>query len=172
MSREPLSAAKFESSATTTVEMTEIDGMEQDAILQFTDVGKFGKPSKDKQARTCYGDLYVIVNALRDYANLLESVVDEWNLTGFHDDDRSVVLVCNDEGKVMNLPANRGLRDKNGQICDIICGTFFICSAPGDSDHFTSLAPEQIKRYEKRFYTPEMFWGMNGRIVCLPMEVD
>ena len=88
------------------------------------------------------------------------------------DDDNSAVLVCNDEGKLMNLPANRGLRDKDGQIYDIVCGTFFLCGAPADSDHFTSLTQEQIKRYRERFYTPEMFWGMNGRIVCLPLEVD
>ena len=77
-----------------------------------------------------------------------------------------------DEGKLMNLPANRGLRDENGRIYDIVCGTFFVCGAPGDSDHFTSLSPEQIKQYQKLFYTPEMFWGMDGRIVCLPLEVD
>ena len=84
----------------------------------------------------------------------------------------SVVLVCNDEGKFMDLPANRGLRDKNGQIYDIVCGTFFLCGAPPDSDHFISLTPEQIKRYQERFYTPEMFWGMDGHIVCLPLEVN
>ena len=87
-------------------------------------------------------------------------------------DDDSVVLVCNDEGKLMNLPLNRGLRDEDGQIYDIVCGTFFLCGAPADSDHFTSLTPEQIERYEERFHTPEMFWGMDGRIVCLPLEVD
>lgn len=86
--------------------------------------------------------------------------------------DDSVALVCNDEGKLMNLPANRGLRDRDGQICDIVCGTFFLCGAPADCDHFTSLTPEQIERYRKRFYTPEMFWGMDGQIVCLPLEVD
>lgn len=86
--------------------------------------------------------------------------------------DGSVALVCNDEGKLMNLPANRALRDENGQIYDIVCGTFFLCGAPVDSDHFTSLTPEQIERYQKRFYTPEMFWGMDGHIVCLPLEVN
>ena len=86
--------------------------------------------------------------------------------------DDSVALVCNDEGKVMNLPLNRGLRDKNGQIYDSVSGTFFLCGAPADSDHFTSLTPEQIEQYRKRFHTPEMFWGMDGHIVCLPLEVD
>lgn len=85
--------------------------------------------------------------------------------------DDAVALVCNDEGKLMNLPANRGLRNETGQIYDIIVGTFFLCGAPAGSDHFTSLTPEQIERYRKRFYTPEMFWGMDGHIVCIPMEV-
>lgn len=87
-------------------------------------------------------------------------------------EDSDVALVCNDECKLMNLPANRGLRDKNGQIYDIIFGTFFLCGTPADSDHFTSLTPEQEKRYQEWFHTPEMFWGMDGRIVCLPLEVD
>ena len=86
--------------------------------------------------------------------------------------DEPLALVCNDEGKLMNLPANRGLRDRNGQIYDIVCGTFFLCGAPADSDHFTSLTPEQIEKYRERFYTPEMFWGVDGHIVCLPLEVD
>ena len=86
--------------------------------------------------------------------------------------EEPVALVCNDEGKLMDLPANRGLRDENGQIYDIVFGTFFLCGAPADSDHFTSLTPEQIEQYRNMFYTPEMFWGMDGRIVCLPLEVD
>lgn len=86
--------------------------------------------------------------------------------------EEPVALVCNDEGKLMDLPANRGLRDKNGRIYDIVFGTFFLCGAPADSDHFASLTPEQIEWYEERFHTPEMFWDMDGRIVCLPLEVD
>lgn len=86
--------------------------------------------------------------------------------------DDSVALICNDEGKLMNLPANRGLRDEDGQMYDIVFGTFFLCGAPADSDHFTSLTQEQIEQYRKMFYIPEMFWGMDGRIVCIPMEAD
>ncbi len=86
--------------------------------------------------------------------------------------DDPVALVCNDEGKLMNLPANRALRDEASGMYDIVCGTFFLCGAPPESDHFIGLTPEQIERYEKMFHTPEMFWGLNGRIVCIPMEVD
>ena len=86
--------------------------------------------------------------------------------------DDPIALVCNDEGKLMNLPMNRSLRDKNGQIYDVVFGTFILCGASADSDHFTSLTPEQIGQYQKRFYTPEMFWGMDGHIICLPLDVD
>ena len=86
--------------------------------------------------------------------------------------DDSVALICNDEGKLMNLTANRGLRDKNRQIYDIVFGTFFLCGAHADSDSFASLTSAQIERYQKQFYTPEMFWGMDGHIICLPLEVD
>ena len=101
----------------------------------------------------------------------MQEVVGGW-IQALYPFDEPVALVCNDEGKLLNLLANRGLRDKNGQIYDIVVGTFFLCGAPADSDHFVSLTPEQIERYQKRFHTPEMFWGMDGRIVCLPMEVD
>lgn len=75
---------KYEEPTTETVEMTEIDGIEQGAILQFIDVGRAGRSSEVREVQTCYGDLYVIVNALRDYANLLEGAIQEWGLRGFH----------------------------------------------------------------------------------------
>ncbi|MEY8318745.1 DUF3846 domain-containing protein [Oscillospiraceae bacterium 50-58] len=110
------------------------------------------------------------VKEIDDSLSVMQEIVGGY-IQVVHLDD-SVVLVCNDEGKLLDFPANRGLRDKDGQMYDIVFGTFFLCSAPPDSDHFTSLTPEQIQRYRERFYTPEMFWGMDGRIVCLPLEVD
>lgn len=81
--------------------------------------------------------------------------------------DDEVALLCNDDGWALGLIANRGLKDDNEEICDIICGTFFPCGAPADSDHFTSVTPDQIERFEKQFHYPEMFVGMDGHIVCL-----
>ena len=60
-------------------------------------------------------------------------------------DNTEIALICNDEGKLMNLPPNRILYDRNGKIYDIIAGTFFICSAPSNSENFESLTEEQIK---------------------------
>lgn len=83
--------------------------------------------------------------------------------------EEPVALICNDEGKLLGLPGNRALRNEDGTPYDILCGTFFLCGAPPDCDHFTGLSEEQIAAYEKRFAVPEMFLRVNGQIVVLPM---
>ena len=39
---------------------------------------------------------------------------------------------------------------------DIICGPFFLCGAPLDSEEFTSLSPEQLEHYAARFQSIEL----------------
>ena len=73
--------------------------------------------------------------------------------------DPEIALVCNDEGKLMGLPLNRPLTDCNGDIYDIIAGTFFLCAAPADSDSFESLAEEQIQHYTA-YYKNQMVIGV------------
>lgn len=82
--------------------------------------------------------------------------------------EEPVALICNDEGKLLNLPLNRALRDSNGAIYDIVTGTFFLCAAPADSDRFESLTDEQAQIYLERFATPEQFIMVNGDIFVLP----
>ncbi|WP_195278530.1 DUF3846 domain-containing protein [Clostridium sp. J1101437_171009_A5] len=71
--------------------------------------------------------------------------------------DEPVALICHDEGKLLGLPPNRALRDENGVLYDIVCGTFFLCAAPPDSDSFESLNEEQLERYAARFRPLELF---------------
>ena len=82
--------------------------------------------------------------------------------------EEPVALVCNEEGKLLGLPANRALRDESGAVYDIVCGHFFLCGAPPDSDTLGSLTEEQISRYERQFARPELFLNIGGRIICLP----
>ena len=70
-----------------------------------------------------------------------------------------VALVCNDEGKLMGLPLNRLLTDGDCRTYDIIAGTFFLCSAPADSDSFESLTEDQINKYAK-YYKDQMVIGV------------
>ena len=84
--------------------------------------------------------------------------------------EQPVALVANDEGKMLGLPLNRSLRDENGELYDIICGTFFIVGAPVDSGNFQSLTDVQIQYFMELFVTPEVFLVMNGRLLVLPCE--
>ena len=83
---------------------------------------------------------------------------------------RDATLICNDEGKLLDLPLNRALRDEHGEIYDVIAGTFFICGAPADSENFTSLTDEQVAYWLRRFAKPEFFVNVNGQIICIPVE--
>ena len=82
--------------------------------------------------------------------------------------DEPVALICNEEGKLLNLPLNRALRDDEGNVYDIISGTFFLCAAPPDSDRFAGLTDQQVKTYMERFAMPEMFLDMGGDLFVLP----
>ena len=82
--------------------------------------------------------------------------------------DEPVALICNEEGKLLNLPLNRALRDDDGEVYDIISGTFFLCAAPPDSEHFESLTDQQVKTYMERFAMPEMFLNVGGDLFVLP----
>ena len=84
--------------------------------------------------------------------------------------EQPVALVANDEGKMLGLPLNRSLRDENGELYDIICGTFFIVGTPVDSGNFQSLTDVQIQYFMELFVTPEVFLVMNGRLLVLPCE--
>ena len=82
--------------------------------------------------------------------------------------DEPVALICNEEGKLLNLPLNRALRDDEGNVYDIISGTFFVCAAPPDSDRFVGLTDQQVKTYMEQFAMPEMFLDVGGDLFVLP----
>ena len=82
--------------------------------------------------------------------------------------DAPVALICNEEGKLLDLPLNRALRDDAGEVYDIISGTFFLCAAPTDSDHFAGLTDQQVKTYLEQFSMPEMFLDVGGDLFVLP----
>ena len=81
-----------------------------------------------------------------------------------------VGLVCNDEGKLIGLELNRGLRDEDGNLYDIMAGTFLVVGL-GEED-FTSLPPELAQKYAEHFKQPEQFINLNGQIIALPVEPE
>ena len=85
--------------------------------------------------------------------------------------EEPVALACHDEGKLLGLPLNRALyHPETGELCDVIAGTFFLCGAPPEEDHFTSLTDEQITVFSKRFAPVEQFLSIAGQIIVLPLK--
>ena len=77
--------------------------------------------------------------------------------------DEPVALICNEEGKVYDLPYNRAVRDEAGKVQDIIAGPFFVCGL--GEDDFCSLPPELQAKYLDMFKYPEKFLTIGGRMV-------
>lgn len=81
-----------------------------------------------------------------------------------------VAVICNEEGKLRNLPLNRGLRDESGNLYDIISGSFLIIGL--GEDDFESLSAEMMERYERLFYYPESFINLDGKFFCYPRDSE
>ena len=64
----------FEPILSRTIEM---DKLATEVILRFRDI------DGEHEIKTCYGDIYKIVNVFMDYARLLEAVNDEWGLDAY-----------------------------------------------------------------------------------------
>ena len=81
--------------------------------------------------------------------------------------EEPVAILCNEEGKFEGLPLNRALRDDDGEIYDIVAGTFLVVGLT--EDNFGSLTPELMQHFTEYFKTPEQFAKLGDRIVAIPM---
>ena len=131
-----------------------------------------------EQARAVYGELekmtVLVVEPLKEpyvkqiapgYRSMQAEVDGAFQAIYPYDDP--VALVCNDEGKLMGMDLNRGLRDNTGNLYDIVAGTFLVVGL-GEED-FASLSPELIQKYTEQFRTPELFVPRDGKLVVLPV---
>ena len=82
-----------------------------------------------------------------------------------YDDD--VALIVNEEGKIKGMDLNRALRDEEGEIYDIIAGTFLVVGLT--EDDFTDLTDEQVKKYTELFRYPEIFLSIEHKIYAFPV---
>lgn len=97
----------------------------------------------------------------------LQTEVGGW-IEAIYPFEEEVDLICNEEGKLSDLPLNRALRDSDGEIYDIIAGTFLVVGL-GEED-FCSLSDEYIKKFSDRFKTPEKFAEIDGKIIVIRIE--
>lgn len=80
----------------------------------------------------------------------------------------NVGLICNEEGKIIQMPLNRALKDEEGNIYDVVAGPFFIAGLT--EDNFGSLTEEQAEKYLEMFRVPEHFYCIDNKIVAIPVE--
>ncbi len=112
------------------------------------------KPPQRIQLSTELADLQKAVGGLIECINIF---------------DDPVVIIANEEGKLNDLPLNRGIYDSNNELRDIISGTFLLVG-DGDED-FESLTPQLQDKYEKYFEKPEKFYSLAGSIISQKIDV-
>lgn len=81
-----------------------------------------------------------------------------------------VAVVLNDEGKLNGLMPNRGLYNNDGNLYDIIAGTFLVVGLAEES--FCSLGEEMAAKYMEKYKTPEMMVCINGQLGMLPVPEE
>ena len=70
--------------------------------------------------------------------------------------DDPVAIVCNEEGKLDGLEMNRALRDEDGDIYDVLCGTAFLCGLT--AENFGDMPEELTEKYLRLFGQAETFF--------------
>ena len=75
--------------------------------------------------------------------------------------------IWNEEGKLDGLPLNRALRDEDGEIYDVVAGSFLVVGLT--DENFGSLTPDQMKTFEEKFHSPEVFIRMGRGIMAVPL---
>ena len=69
--------------------------------------------------------------------------------------DDKVAIICDEEGKLNKKPLNRAIYSDNGEIYDVIAGTFLIVGLTEDS--FSSLNKKQLEKYKAMFRKLEVW---------------
>lgn len=114
------------------------------------------EPGKEAVEAEIENSLEAMQAAVGGYIEMIRPYADE------------VALICNEEGKLEQLPLNRVLCDEGtGQPLDVIAGPFFICGAPDDSEDFTSLTDVQLQKYRQKFQSPELILPDDEGIIVI-----
>ena len=79
-----------------------------------------------------------------------------------------VGLMMNDEGKLLGMEPNRSLKDEDGNIYDVIAGTFYVVGL--DEEDFGSLSEELIEKYMKKFKQPYLYVQLGMGIMEILIE--
>ena len=82
----------------------------------------------------------IIPNRLQNKKKIVDGLIEY----AYLEEDRAVVIICNEEGKINGSEPNRYIGH------DVLFGTFIIVG-DNDTGEDRSLTDEQIKKYKERF---------------------
>lgn len=79
-------------------------------------------------------------------------------------------ILCNEDGKFLNLPRNRALIDDEGTVYDVVHGKIIVCAIDRESGYFCSLSPAQEHIAMQMFGPAERFVedADKGTILVIP----
>ena len=111
-----------------------------------------------------------VITEIEDSLESMQSVVGGLieETMPFSDD---VALICNEEGKLINLQPNRAFTEDGQKIVDIIFGTFFIAYTPLDSEKFLGMPDDLAEKYEKLLNIPWAYlnWDSNTELPVIKL---
>lgn len=111
----------------------------------------------------CIPYLKRIVSSQEAICNLLKG---EYEV--IYPEEGTAFLVHKDAFEREDLPWNRSIRNFRGASISIIAGTFLVCAV--DDSGLTSLEGSKLAAIRHRFYYPEQFVTLFGKIEILPMR--
>ena len=82
-------------------------------------------------------------------------------------DDDPCCIVCDEEAKLKRSQYNRVLRDEDGDICDVVAGTFLVVGL--GNENFVSLENKYIQKYSELFAVPELFFRDGDKLIVMAM---
>lgn len=144
------------------------DGSREDIPDEYRITGSGSEPERDSTIT-----VLVVEPGKAPYAKEIDSGLESLQhevggyIQAVYPFEEPVAIVCNEEAKLEGLPLNRALRDDDGDIYDIVAGTFMVVGLTDDS--FGSLTPELMQQFTDHFKTPEQFAKLGDRIVAIPM---
>lgn len=109
--------------------------------------------------------------SLQSIDNTLETLqkIVGGNIEALYPYSDEVALICNETGKMENLPLNRAVySEESREMIDIMAGTFIVCGLT--EDNFGGLTPDLSAKYSKLFHMPEVFVRTNDGIIAIPQK--
>ena len=88
-----------------------------------------------------------VIEEIENSLEAMQSIVDGYIevFDPWWEEGDGVVVICNEEGKLMDLAPNIVIRNESGDIMDVISGTIILTQESGEN--FTDLSDNAIKKY-------------------------